>query len=165
VTDGVLFCNCDKFDLIAIYNDAPEMPGPPDAPIPRLIRAIYGTAFRIILKCVPVLLIGGLEAWTREFGDQELVVESAPAAPVPVTTWHYQSIHQSIMEAAPHIASFFFFYILTSVSPTCIVPYTGTAFLTWGYLRATLVSVAPESLPRRTKQRAITELSCTCSCI
>jgi DnaJ family protein C protein 7 len=30
-----------------------------------------------------VLLIGGLEAWKREFGDQELVVEQAPA---PVTT-------------------------------------------------------------------------------
>jgi hypothetical protein len=87
--EWVLFCNRDKFDLIAIYDDASETPGPPDAPLSRLIRAIYETAFRKILKRVPVLLIGGLEAWKREFGDQELVVEQAPVAPVapvPVTT-------------------------------------------------------------------------------
>jgi hypothetical protein len=30
---------------------------------------------------VPVLLIGGLEAWKREFGVQELVVEQAPVVP------------------------------------------------------------------------------------
>jgi ubiquitin carboxyl-terminal hydrolase 8 len=81
-----LFCNRDKFDIIAIYDDASETPGPPDAPLARLIRAIYETAFRKILKRVPVLLIGGLEAWKREFGDQELVLEQAPVAPVPVST-------------------------------------------------------------------------------
>lgn len=84
--EWVLFCNRDKFDLIAIYDDASETPGPADAPLARLIRAIYETAFRKILKRVPVLLIGGLEAWKREFGDQELVVEQAHVAPVPVTT-------------------------------------------------------------------------------
>lgn len=80
-----MFCNRDKFDLIAIYNDASETPGPPDAPLSRLIRAIYETAFRKMLKRVPVLLIGGLEAWKREFGVQELIVEQAPVAPTPVT--------------------------------------------------------------------------------
>lgn len=81
-----MFCNRDKFDIIAIYDDASETPGPPEAPLSRLIRAIYETAFRKILKRVPVLLIGGLEAWKREFGDQELVLEQALVAPVPVTT-------------------------------------------------------------------------------
>jgi ubiquitin carboxyl-terminal hydrolase 8 len=76
-----LFCNRDKFDLIAIYDDASETPGPPDAPIAKLIRAIYETSFRKILKRVPVLLIGGLEAWKREFGVQELVVEQEPVVP------------------------------------------------------------------------------------
>ena len=69
-----------------MYDDASETPGPPDAPLAGLIRAIYETAFRKILKRVPVLLIGGLEAWKREFGDQELVIEQVPVAPVPVTT-------------------------------------------------------------------------------
>lgn len=81
-----MFCNRDKFDIIAIYDDASETPGPPDAPLAKLIRAIYETAFRKILKRVPVLLIGGLEAWRREFGDQELVLEQASVAPVPVST-------------------------------------------------------------------------------
>ncbi|KAN0132816.1 hypothetical protein V8E53_009487 [Lactarius tabidus] len=76
--EWVLFCNRDKFDLIAIYDDASETPGPPDAPLARLERAIYETAFRKILKRVPVLLIGGLEAWKREFGEGELVVAEEP---------------------------------------------------------------------------------------
>ncbi|KAH9059441.1 hypothetical protein EDB83DRAFT_2552313 [Lactarius deliciosus] len=75
--EWVLFCNRDKFDLIAIYDDASETPGPPDAPLSRLERAIYETAFRKILKRVPVLLIGGLEAWKHEFGERELVVAEA----------------------------------------------------------------------------------------
>lgn len=81
-----MFCNRDKFDLIAIYDDASETPGPPEAPIAKLIYAIYETSFRKILKRVPVLLIGGLEAWKHEFGVQELVAEQAPVVPPPVTT-------------------------------------------------------------------------------
>lgn len=73
-----MFCNRDKFDLIAIYDDASETPGSPDAPLSRLEHAIYETAFRKILKRVPVLLIGGLEAWKREFGERELVVAEEP---------------------------------------------------------------------------------------
>ena len=76
-----MFCNRDKFDLIAIYDDASETPGPPDAPLSRLEHAIYETAFRKILKRVPVLLIGGLEAWKREFGERELVVAEASVLP------------------------------------------------------------------------------------
>jgi hypothetical protein len=78
-----LFCNRDKFDLIAIYDDASESPGPPDAPLAKLIRAIYETAFRKILKRVPVLLIGGINAWKREFGEQELVKADPPVVPAP----------------------------------------------------------------------------------
>jgi solute carrier family 25 (mitochondrial carrier protein), member 16 len=43
------------------------------------------------------------------------------------------------------------FYRGFTVSLAGIVPYAGTAFLTWGYLRATLVPVAPDGLhPRAT---------------
>ncbi len=78
-----MFCNRDKFDVIVIYDDFSETPGLPDSPLSSLVRAIYETAFRKILKRVPVLLIGGLEAWKREFGERELVVAEAPVAPVP----------------------------------------------------------------------------------
>ncbi|KAI0296552.1 hypothetical protein B0F90DRAFT_1811293 [Multifurca ochricompacta] len=83
--EWVLFRNRDKFDIIAIYDDASETPGPPDAPLARLVRAIYETAFRKILKRVPVVLIGGLESWKREFGDRELVVAEPPVIPVPIS--------------------------------------------------------------------------------
>ena len=73
-----MFCNRDKFDLIAIYDDASETPGPSDAPLARLERAIYETAFRKFLKRVPVLLVGGLKAWKEEFGERELMVAEAP---------------------------------------------------------------------------------------
>jgi ubiquitin carboxyl-terminal hydrolase 8 len=78
-----LFRNRDKFDIIAIYDEASKTPGSPDEPISSLIRAIYETAFRKALKRVPVLLIGGLEAWKREFGDEELEVQEELVDPVP----------------------------------------------------------------------------------
>lgn len=84
--EWVLFCNRDKFDLIAIYDDGSKTPGPPNAPLARLIHAIYETAFRKILKRVPVLLIGGLEAWRHEFGVEELVVAETLVDPIPLAT-------------------------------------------------------------------------------
>jgi hypothetical protein len=79
--EWILFCNRDKFDLIVMYDDASETPGPADAPLAKLIWAIlapiYETASRKIPKHMPVLLIGGLKAWKREFGAQELVIEQA----------------------------------------------------------------------------------------
>jgi len=81
----VLFLNRDKFDLIVIYDDASETPGPPDAPISNLIRAIYVNAFRKILKRVPVLLIGGIQAWKRSFGAQEVRGLGVEDVPVPLS--------------------------------------------------------------------------------
>ena len=71
--EWISFCDRDKFDLVAIYDDTSETPGPSDAPLSRLERAIYETAFRKI-KSVPVLLVGGLDAWKREFGEREIVL-------------------------------------------------------------------------------------------
>jgi ubiquitin carboxyl-terminal hydrolase 8 len=78
-----LFCNLDKFDLIATYDDASKSPGPPDAPFAKLVRAIYETEFRKILKRVPVLLVGGINGWKREFGEEELVKAEALVGPAP----------------------------------------------------------------------------------
>ena len=83
--ESVLFRNRDKFDLIVIYDDASETPGPQDAPISNLIRAIYVNAFRKILKRVPVLLIGGIQAWKREFGVQEVRGLGVEEDPVPLS--------------------------------------------------------------------------------
>ncbi|KAI0058855.1 cysteine proteinase [Artomyces pyxidatus] len=70
--EWVLFCNRDKFDLVAIYDDSSKTFGPLDSPISSLVRAIYETAFRKILKKYPILLVGGLGAWRKEFGDSQL---------------------------------------------------------------------------------------------
>lgn len=83
--ESVLFRNRDKFDLIVIYDDDSETPGPSDAPISNLIRAIYVNAFRKILKRVPVLLIGGIQAWKYSFGVQEVRGLGVEDVPVPLS--------------------------------------------------------------------------------
>ncbi|KAI0352107.1 cysteine proteinase [Trametes cingulata] len=85
--EAVLFANRDKFDLVAMYDDASESMGDPRAPLAVLFRAIYETAFRKILKNMPMLLIGGLQAWKRELGDAELIRagSASPRRPSPLT--------------------------------------------------------------------------------
>ncbi|THH17441.1 hypothetical protein EW146_g3362 [Bondarzewia mesenterica] len=83
-----LFCNREKFDLVAIYDNSSESFGRLDAPLSSLVRAIYETAFKKVLKKVPVLLAGGLKAWKKEFGDQYVVKaevdQTAPILPTPL---------------------------------------------------------------------------------
>jgi len=55
---------------------------------------------------------------------------STPTAPIPRDLFHTFPLLK--------------FYRGFTVSLAGIVPYAGTAFLTWGYLRATLVPVAPD---------------------
>ena|ERR1700761_3460097 len=76
--ERALFCNRDKLDLIAIYDDTSETPGLSDAPLSKLEHVIYKTAFCKILKRVLVLHIGGLKAWKREFSQQQLIVAEVP---------------------------------------------------------------------------------------
>ncbi|PCH36402.1 cysteine proteinase [Wolfiporia cocos MD-104 SS10] len=67
-----LFSNRDKFDLVAVYDDASESFGDANTPLSVLSRAIYEVVFRKNLKRPPVLLVGGLQAWKREFGEAEV---------------------------------------------------------------------------------------------
>jgi ubiquitin carboxyl-terminal hydrolase 8 len=53
-----------------MYDAASTSPSPP---ISSLVRAIFETEFIHSLKRPPVLLVGGLEAWKREVGDQDVV--------------------------------------------------------------------------------------------
>jgi len=87
----VLFKNRDKFDLVALYDDKSETFGDAGSPLSILVRAIYEVAFRQFLKHPPMLLVGGLQAWKREFGESELirgganVLKSNGSAAGPVT--------------------------------------------------------------------------------
>ncbi|KAI0642296.1 cysteine proteinase [Trametes meyenii] len=81
--ERVCFSNRDKFDLVAMYDDSSETVG---EPISTLLKAIYETAFRKILKNMPMLLIGGLQAWKREFGEAEVIRagSASPRRPSPL---------------------------------------------------------------------------------
>lgn len=71
--ESMLFANRDKFDLIAVYDESSETFGDANSPLAIFVRAVYERAFRKILKHPPMLLVGGLQAWKREFGETELV--------------------------------------------------------------------------------------------
>lgn len=56
-----------------------------NAVLPALVQAIYENAFKKCLRHPPMHLVGGLDAWKREFGDGEVnrgVSSSGPPAPV-----------------------------------------------------------------------------------
>ena len=48
--EATLFTNCDKFDLVAIYDNASE---DPRAPVSLLFQAIYEKSFRKFLRHMP----------------------------------------------------------------------------------------------------------------
>lgn len=68
--ERLLFENRDKFDLVVMYDADSESYG---GPFMALERAIYENAFRKMLKKMPVLLVGGLQAWKQEFGKEGVV--------------------------------------------------------------------------------------------
>lgn len=83
-TESVVFKNRDKFDLIVIYDEASESFGSQSSPIPKLIGAIHEKEFSRNLKRIPVLLVGGLQAWKRLVGSSGVVRgESVVHAPEP----------------------------------------------------------------------------------
>ncbi|SRR6266545_2949333 len=69
------FSNRDKFDLIAIYDTSSSTfpTGSEISPISVLVRLIFEQAFKRTLKRMPMLLVGGIDAWKKEFGDNELI--------------------------------------------------------------------------------------------
>jgi ubiquitin carboxyl-terminal hydrolase 8 len=77
--EWALFTNREKFDLVTICDGSSESFGPANSPLLALFRAIYENEFRKMLKRMPVLLVGGFDAWRREFGDDGVVEDGAIA--------------------------------------------------------------------------------------
>lgn len=107
--ESSLFSNRDKFDLIAIYDDSSKSFGDAHSPLQRLTHAIYEKEFRKIPRNIPVLLVGGLDAWRKDVGEQYVIrgepsgqelrphvpEKSAPIdipSPVPSTSMHTHPI-------------------------------------------------------------------------
>ncbi|KAF8892174.1 hypothetical protein BD779DRAFT_1610331 [Infundibulicybe gibba] len=77
-TEHALFGNREKFELVAVYDQSSTSFGPDDSPLSILVRIIKEQAFKKILKRMPMMLEGGLDAWRRELGETELVRGSTP---------------------------------------------------------------------------------------
>jgi ubiquitin carboxyl-terminal hydrolase 8 len=54
------------------------------SPVWSLFKAIYELAFKKMLKHNPMLLVGGIQAWKKHFGDVEVVRSVPTVAPVDV---------------------------------------------------------------------------------
>ena len=73
-----LFDNRDKFDLVTVYDGSSTSFGDANTPLSTLVRVISEQAFRKILKRMPMMLVGGIEAWKKEVGETELVRGTSP---------------------------------------------------------------------------------------
>ena len=71
--EASIFDNRDKFDLVTVYDGSSRSFGDANTPLSTLVRVISEQAFRKILKRMPMMLVGGIEAWKREVGETELV--------------------------------------------------------------------------------------------
>ncbi|KAK0466830.1 ubiquitin carboxyl-terminal hydrolase 4 [Desarmillaria tabescens] len=67
-----LFANREKFDYVVLYDWNSTSFGPLDSPLSVLVQTIYEREFTRMLKHAPIILVGGLEAWKKEFGDAEV---------------------------------------------------------------------------------------------
>lgn len=72
-TETSLFENRDKFDLVAVYDQSSTTFGDDSSPLSILVGIISERAFKKILKRMPMMLVGGLDAWKQEFGAAEVV--------------------------------------------------------------------------------------------
>ena len=90
--ESTLFAHRDKFDLIAIYDASSSAFGSDTTPISVLLRLIWEQAFKKMLKRMPMLLVGGIKAWKKEFGENEMIRNPGYAPeveiqkPVPLST-------------------------------------------------------------------------------
>jgi len=73
--EASLFAHRDKFDLVAIYDSSSSSFGSESeaSPMSVLFRVIFEQAFKKMLKRMPMLLVGGIQAWKKEFGSGELI--------------------------------------------------------------------------------------------
>ncbi|KIK91609.1 hypothetical protein PAXRUDRAFT_149151 [Paxillus rubicundulus Ve08.2h10] len=75
--EWVLFQNRDKFDVVVLYDTCSEAYGGGTDPLSAFVRAVFEKAHgNKRLRNTPMLLVGGLEAWKKQFGDE--VVRGVP---------------------------------------------------------------------------------------
>lgn len=71
--EASLFANRDKFDIVVVYDESSQTFGSCDTAPSILVRVIHEQSFKKILKRMPMLLMGGMEAWKQDLGGAEVV--------------------------------------------------------------------------------------------
>ncbi|KIK96766.1 hypothetical protein PAXRUDRAFT_10598 [Paxillus rubicundulus Ve08.2h10] len=107
--EWVLFQNRDKFDVVVLYDTCSEAYGSGTDPLSAFVRAVFEKAHgNKRLRNTPMLLVGGLEAWKKQFGDEE-VVRGVPggtrAPPTSILENGISSTSALISSAAPVLHS------------------------------------------------------------
>ncbi|KAF7309945.1 Ubiquitin carboxyl-terminal hydrolase 4 [Mycena indigotica] len=77
--ETTMFKNRDKFDLVVLYDHSSTTLA--SQPMTTLFSLIYDQAFTKMLRNMPMLLVGGLDAWRREMGDDG-IAGSPPLKPL-----------------------------------------------------------------------------------
>ncbi|KAJ6488088.1 ubiquitin carboxyl-terminal hydrolase 4 [Mycena vulgaris] len=70
--ETTMFKNRDKFDLIVVYDQSSQTLGSSTSPMSTLVRLISEQAFTKLLKRMPMMLVGGFDAWRRDIGEPEI---------------------------------------------------------------------------------------------
>lgn len=79
--ETTMFKNRDKFDLIVLYDQSSQTMGSSTSPMSTLVRLISEQAFTKLLKRMPMMLVGGLDAWRRDIGDLEITGSHSTSLP------------------------------------------------------------------------------------
>jgi len=110
--EASLFSNRDKFDLVAVYDDSSTSFGSENSPLATLVRAISEQAFRKMLKRMPMMLVGGIEAWKKDLGETELVrgpgymeIERPVPRPTPISLASSPNARQTTFGTTSLVAS------------------------------------------------------------
>ncbi|KAK0472308.1 hypothetical protein EDD18DRAFT_1232052, partial [Armillaria luteobubalina] len=77
------FANRETFDYVVLYDWNSTSFGPLNSPLSVLVQTIYEREFTRMLKHAPIILVGGLEAWKKEFGEAEVTKRRGEVAKPP----------------------------------------------------------------------------------
>ncbi|KAJ7656258.1 ubiquitin carboxyl-terminal hydrolase 4 [Mycena polygramma] len=81
--ETTMFKNRDKFELIVVYDQSSQTWGSSTSPMSILVRLINEQAFTKLLKRMPMMLVGGFDAWRREIGEESSTSQATAIYPKP----------------------------------------------------------------------------------
>lgn len=71
--EASLFMDRDKFDIVVVCDQDSKSFAASKSPLSVLVQVISEQAFKKMLQRMPMLVVGGFEAWKKEFGEDGLI--------------------------------------------------------------------------------------------